>query len=150
MKLSFDKWVSSFTAMSANGSIKASTFNSPALDRFTIDATSQCPSYSDPHEEVLASLNKLVVYGGLVASRESAEYLTSRMDPGLEVNGTTMGYLTGVESVYHTDFRFFVAAIVVELICVALVAPTYWNWWKLERAMSFSPLEIAKVSPYWC
>lgn len=58
---------------------------------------------------------------------------------------TTMGRLTGTESVYHTDYRFFAAAIIVELVCVALVAPTYWNWWKLGRAVSFSPLEIAKV-----
>lgn len=69
-------------------------------------------------------------------------------------------------------FRFFVAAAVVELLCIALVAPTYWGWWRIGRPVrtlhvtgltygscvivafanllslgqvSFSPLEIAKV-----
>ena len=108
-----------------------------------LDAT--CPSFRDPHDDMVAELNTLMVRAGLEASKQDPAYLKSRLDQGVEFQTTTTGYLTGTESVYHTDFAFFAAAMVVELVCVALVAPTYWNWWKLGRSVSFSPLEIAKV-----
>lgn len=47
------------------------------------------------------------------------------------------------------SFRYIAAAI-VELVCILLVLPTYWGWWKLGRPVSFSPLELAKVCWSMC
>lgn len=71
----------------------------------------------------------------------------------MKVNATTTGYVTGTWSVFHTDYGFFAGAAIVQLICICLVAPTYWNWREIGQIVSFSPLEIAKVrlaSSHFC
>ena len=50
----------------------------------------------------------------------------------------------------HADRCRFLAAALLELICIGLVLPTYVGWWKLGRSVSFSPLEIAKVRVHPC
>lgn len=60
-------------------------------------------------------------------------------------HATTTGEVTGVRSVFRTTYAYFAGAVVLELMCICLIAPTYWGWWKLGRSVSFSPLEIAKV-----
>ena len=67
------------------------------------------------------------------------------MDPGLSTQKTITGLLEGDHGVYHTNFWYFLAAALVEVICIAFVAPTYYGWWELGRPISFSPLELAKV-----
>lgn len=66
-------------------------------------------------------------------------------NPNFPVNTTTTGYNYGTRSVFHTDYAFFAGAIIVQAVCIVLIAPTYWGWWRLGRSVSFSPLEIAKV-----
>lgn len=109
-------------------------------------AISGCTSYQNPQPDVLADLNKMMVYAGLVASREDASYLADRLDPGLHVNTTITGQLIGDHSVFLTQYKYFVAALLVEVICIALIIPTYYGFWMLGRPVSFSPLEMAKVS----
>ena len=89
-----------------------------------------------------------MVWSGVVSASQNASYTTylqSQMDPEANMQTTTTGFLQGEHSVYHTNFHLFVAAALVEIVCLAFIAPTYWGWWKLGRATSFSPLEIAKV-----
>ncbi len=68
------------------------------------------------------------------------------LEPGLTINSTIIGQVQGQRNVFHTDFSYFIGAALLELVCIAFVLPTYWGFWRLGRAVSLSPLEIAKVS----
>ena len=113
---------------------------------FSRNVESECHTFDDPHETVIESINKLMVYIGAAVAKEDQSYLKNHMDSGLSINSTVTGDVVGNHIVYHTDFKYFIAAALVELACILLVAPTYWGWWRLGRPGSFSPLEIAKVS----
>lgn len=108
----------------------------------------KCHSFSDPTADMLAELNMLMVYTGMFAAGESSEFLNATMDPEWsdKTQTTITGQQVGHQAVFHTNFHFLIAAAIVELVCIALVAPTYLRWWKVGRHASFSPLEIAKVS----
>lgn len=47
-----------------------------------------------------------------------------QMDPDTPAQTTVEGYPFGKEDVFRTHYGFFVAAAVVELVCILLVAPT--------------------------
>lgn len=95
-----------------------------------------CPSYRDPHRDVVSSLNMLMVYLGAFATT-SGFVVRSGLDPGSYHKRTVIdGYPEGLQSVFHTDYWFFFAATLIEVVCVALVAPTYWGWWKIGRPVS--------------
>lgn len=114
---------------------------------------SMCPSYVDPREEVLESLNTMMfVAGAVTASPGSSSDLKVEeqtvdpplMDPGLPMHYTVTGTVLGDHPVYSTDLRFFAAAALVELVCIAAIMPTFWGWWRIGRPVSFSPLEVAR------
>ena len=109
----------------------------------------RCPSFSNPHGEVLKNMNMLMVQAGAIMASQDSSVVAdfeSRTDPGTPpFRRTITGYRTGAHDVYHTNYMYFLGAALVEAFCVAFVAPLYWGWWKLGRHMSFSPLEIAKV-----
>lgn len=98
---------------------------------YRINVDAMCPSYLDPYEDVITALNKMMVYVGAFAAQEDASYLETHMDPGWPVNTTTIGTVTGYHNVFESDFRFFIAAALVEIACILLVAPTYWGVSKL-------------------
>ena len=85
-----------------------------------------CPSFDDPLEDMLASFNKLTVYTGMLAARNDQSYFKATMDPewANSVNRTITGLQVGNENVFKTNFSYFLAAALVEIVCVALVAPT--------------------------
>lgn len=115
-----------------------------------------CKSFKDPQPIVLSELNRLAFYSGAImpqlingaTTSDPDGYFRSHLDAGLEVNSTIIGQLQGTETVFKTELIWFLAAAVVEGICIALILPTYYGWWQLGRAVSFSPLEIAKVSMF--
>ena len=86
--------------------------------------TTACPSFRDPSDSIMRSFNKLMVRMGAYAATLPLSQIRDKMDPGLVVNSTVTGYLAGTQNVFHTDYRFFIGAAVVELICIALVVPT--------------------------
>ena len=149
------KWDSTITFAHQPGDrsqIAAVLTDSPATTAFqrpNDDKLGLCQSFSDPHDEVLKDMNELMVRAGaILASQDSsmiADY-ESRTDPGTpSFRRTITGYRTGDHDLYHTNYMYYLGAALVEVLCVAVVAPLYWGWWKLGRHMSFSPLEIAKV-----
>ena len=111
-----------------------------------------CPSTLDPWEDAMKSLNSLMFYGGVAAVRQDWAHWGKNvtwkphMDPGLEFHTPVTGYIKGTQSIYHTNLSWFLAAAIVEGVCIALILPTYMGWWRLGRAVSMSPLETAKVS----
>ena len=88
--------------------------------------------------------------GALAASQNSTTRakLQTQMDPWIENPfGTTVtGQVIGDHTVYVTDYTYFGGAVLVELICILVILPIYWGYWTLGRRISFSPLELAKVS----
>lgn len=94
---------------------------------------SSCAITSDPHNLVIGSINKLMLYTGAFAAQEDHDYLASHLDPGLSSHDNITGHVLGSHDVYCTDYWFFLAAALVELFCIMLVAPTYWGWWNLPR-----------------
>lgn len=116
---------------------------------------SYCWNFTNPRDDIMRNLNELMFLTGWYAPRifvpewsnlpsDFAE-LQDKMDPGLPINVTIKGEKVGEENHFHVDFAWFFGAVAVELICISLVLPTYWGWWRLGRPVSFSPLEIAKA-----
>ena len=127
----------------------------PHMSQYTIGAITEkfrlyddqkCSSFIDAKDYALRQLNSIMFEAGVVAAQtENASYIQSLMDPGLQVNSVVTGYVEGEHNVFHTDLHWFLAAALVEGICIALILPTYWGWWLLGRPVSFSPLEVAKA-----
>jgi hypothetical protein len=47
--------------------------------------------------------------------------------------------------VYKSDFKYMGLALMVTILGVACVLPTFRGWWNLGRNVSMNPLEIAKA-----
>ena len=77
---------------------------------------------------------------------QDAKWVGWQLDPEMKVNSTALARIVGHHNVYHTNLKWFGAAAAVEVLCIALVLPTFVGWWRLGRPVSFSPIEIAKVS----
>ena len=125
------------------------------------------PAFSDPRDNVMASLNELMFHmsntrqisstlidadsyfflgtGVYTAQHYNESYLESRIDDGLKVSYKAMATPLSPVDVFHSDFAYFAGAAVVEGIYILAVLFTFYGWWNLGRHMSFSPLEIAKV-----
>jgi hypothetical protein len=103
-------------------------------------------SYTNPYKYLLSVINVTGFCAGLFYEYENSTCNDSEyLDPGLNTKQTVQGYLTGTWNVSQTNFYWFYAAAGLEILCIAFVLPTYWGWWKLGRAVSFSPLEVAKA-----
>ena len=81
---------------------------------------------------------------GAFAAKEPSSVETL-IDPGLPLNTTTIGVYHETHNIFHSNLWWWFAAAMVELLCIAVVLPTYVGWWKIGRPVTFSPLEIAKV-----
>jgi hypothetical protein len=49
------------------------------------------------------------------------------------------------ETVYAVRFGWLAGGFALITIACLAILPTYWGWWRLGRAVSLSPLEIAKA-----
>ena len=133
-------WESYIAFYTEAGTIQTVELKDDVADRYTVNTTGECWSYSDPYEDIMADLNKIMVYMGVQAARENASYLEMHMDPGWPIHTTTVGTMVGDHNVFKSEFRYFIAAALVELACILLVAPTYWGvrmpiWKRLTRTM---------------
>ena len=113
------------------------------------DRSDECAAFIDPRDDVVEDLNRLVFYAGYITGARvggplKSEFV-SQLDPGLEIDPIVTGHTYGHRNLYQTNLRWFGAAAGVEILCIALVLPTFIGWWRLGRRVSFSPLEIAKV-----
>lgn len=94
---------------------------------------------------MLRNLNELMFRTGIAASSLSSSALESSLDPDQVTNATVLGHNYGQQSVFTTNFYYYLGAALLESLCIFLILPTYWGYWRLGRSVSFSPLEIAKV-----
>ena len=85
----------------------------------------KCMSFRDPQADVIASYNKLMILGGMFAAKGVANPDLQSLDAGMQVNYTATGHPQDTRSVYHTNYWYFLGAALIEVICIALVAPTF-------------------------
>lgn len=87
--------------------------------------TGACNSFTDPHRDVFNSLNQLVFrIGAFAAVQKSSSYLESHMDPSVTYSTVVDAEIEGIHNIYRSNFYWFAAAAVVELVAIAVVIPT--------------------------
>ena len=65
------------------------------------------------------------VYTGAFATRyRTIPESPKDKDADLAVHTLVTGYPSGQTDVFHTEYSFFAAAAIVELVCILLIAPT--------------------------
>ena len=102
-------------------------------------------AWGDVRSATMAAMNELMFRIGVyVGQNYNYASLKDLLDPGVETNYTVIGRASS--EVFHTDFVYYIVAAALELSTITLVASTFWGYWRLGRHVSFSPLEIAKVS----
>ncbi|CAK4034145.1 Hypothetical predicted protein [Lecanosticta acicola] len=124
------------------------TFQAKLMDNaFRFYAGDDCaPSWNNPMSDITATLNDVMFRTAVHAASELPEAeLLDLIDPGLEVDQEVQGLRVDAQPIFKTRWPFFWAAASVQLVCVLLVLVTYWDYWKLGRSVSLSPLEIAKA-----
>lgn len=62
----------------------------------------------------------------MFAAHGPKSHVESKMEPkwAETIQTTTIGQQVGEESVFQTNFWFFFAAALVEVVCIILIAPT--------------------------
>jgi hypothetical protein len=106
------------------------------------------PGFSDPRPEVMRALNELVFRTGVyTALNYDDDFFAKYLDDGLQVHYNITGQTRSSVNVFHSDFHYFAVAAAVQLFTLLVILGTFWDWWRLGRNTSFSPLEVAKVSP---
>lgn len=142
------------TIFSSNGSVQASSLGATVALQYIVrnetageDSLKTCESFRDPQPDVIASLNTAMIYFGAFTAKSSRDDLRQRLDSGLldNVNTTVTGQVVGEHNVFYSNYWWFFAATIVEVVCILTLVPTYWGWWRLGRGFSFSPLEIAQA-----
>jgi hypothetical protein len=104
-------------------------------------------AWKDPRPAAMAGMNELTFRTGLfTANTYNDTYLRTLLDPGLTTHHNTTGSNETPCTVFQFNPAFFAAAAALQLLTIALVASTFFGFWRLGRDVSFSPLEIAKVS----
>jgi hypothetical protein len=94
-------------------------------------------SFSDPTNYIINNMRDIAFRIALQAAKDDAT----------ASNATQTVNYTGkrARTVYATDFRFVAAATALNILTIIAISMTYWGWWALGRAVSLSPLEIAKA-----
>ena len=96
-------------------------------------------TYTDPVDEITAGLSDILLRTAMSAAKFQDER-----------HGFTTLYqqtLTAQETrdviIFVTDYIFLALAAAVTLLEMVLVAAPFWGWWRLNRAVSLSPVETA-------
>lgn len=135
----------------SNTSLELDAVNPNGLTPFTMLAlnyTSEPHStcnvnFRDPTQDVLSRVNELFFRAGIMAA--SLPTTPSLIDHGLKVNQTFTASRTRTLNVFQSDFRWFGGAVAVQLLMILAILPLLWGWWKLDRNVSMSPLETARL-----
>ncbi|KAJ4019407.1 hypothetical protein NW766_003126 [Fusarium irregulare] len=91
-------------------------------------------TWSNPMDDVIELTRNL----GFRASLQYAKFNTTDKQKVTYDSGTTT-------LVYVTDYEKMWIAVLVSLIGIFSVLPTFWGWWELGRDVSLNPLEIANA-----
>lgn len=97
--------------------------------------------FKDPTSQILAKYNELMFRGAILASAQKGA--SQRIDQGLSVNQELSAIETAREPIFHVDLRWFAGAAIFELVTVLLVLIQFYGWWKFQKSISLSPLDLA-------
>lgn len=104
------------------------------------------PVWQDPVPEVLTVLNRLMFSTSVQVVKDlDQDELRSKIDDGWEISYDVEGLRIDAQPIFRTRWIFFWGATLIQVLCVGLVGVTYWDYWKLGRTVSLSPLEIGKA-----
>ncbi|KAI9729176.1 MAG: hypothetical protein M1834_007083 [Cirrosporium novae-zelandiae] len=94
-------------------------------------------TWRDPMDDMVNAMRQIAFRTAL---RAAADNLTLENSTQVtEYQGNEM--FTG----YSSDYTYIALAVIVTLLGVIAIMPTYWGWWELGRETSMSPVEIAKA-----
>lgn len=86
------------------------------------------PAFSDPREQILASLNEIMFRTGVyVAQNYDEMWLKDRMDDGLESHYNVTGTPLTPVNFFEADLTYFFAAAVVEVLTVVAILYTFYG-----------------------
>lgn len=92
-----------------------------------------CDMYwTDPTPDIIAGIRELGFRTAIAATNSTTEQ-------------TVLATEIANVQVYVSHYRYLAGALVVMLLGIVLVFPTFLGWWQLGRKMSLSPIEIAKA-----
>lgn len=94
-------------------------------------------SFHDPMQSMVKTMQEIAFRTSVRAGKDLAN--TTDTKQKVQYNGSA------TRSVYITDFRYMIAAVVLSIASVVAVGLTFYGWWELGRTVSLSPLEIAKA-----
>lgn len=117
---SFERFDSVTTYYKKDGQYIGASIGAGLSDSFQLSGDAKCPGYRDPRPDYMASMNKLMVYTGMLAAQGVGEPNLTSLD-GYNIHNTVVGHNTGSHNVFHTNYRFFLGAALVEAICICLV-----------------------------
>ncbi|KAK3632742.1 hypothetical protein LTR56_016212 [Elasticomyces elasticus] len=98
-------------------------------------------AFFDPTEDIINNFDDIMFRAAV--STADWPNITRLIDPGLSVNQTSSLNQTLTRNVFRSDFRWYAAASVLELIVILFVLPLFWGYWTLDRHLDLSPFSTA-------
>jgi hypothetical protein len=102
-------------------------------------------TWKDPRTAVMAGLNELMFRIGVHAA-QNHDHASLLLDPGVQINYTSTGFEQDQQVVFKSDFTFYYPAAALQIVTIVVTALTFWKYWNIDRPVSFSPLEMTKVT----
>ena len=110
------------------------------------DGTAPGPLFADPKDYIIGWLNQLMFRAGVWAAQTySDDDLNGLMDDGLSSHSTVTGTRMDAQSVYRSNYWYFGGVAALEILTVLVVLALFRGSWCMERGVSMSPLEIARL-----
>ncbi|KAI9815288.1 MAG: hypothetical protein M1827_002768 [Pycnora praestabilis] len=90
-------------------------------------------AFRDPTSDLLAIMNEIFFRTAISIANSSGTVQ--------EVVATR----TSAETVFKSHYRYLVVAVAISLVCVLVVAPTFWGWWELDWDVALDPITTANA-----
>ncbi|KAI5810907.1 hypothetical protein DFH27DRAFT_530195 [Peziza echinospora] len=94
-------------------------------------------TWEDPTAEILEFIDRLM----FVTAVHATLYKHADELPEATVLASVVEY----GPVYNIEWKFVIAGLIIPLIAILFVLPTYFGYWKLERKYTGSPMEVAEA-----
>lgn len=123
-------WILNLKGASANRYFQ----RTPGSNYFNVDSNM---TWRNPMEDMINSMREIAFRTALQIAADNSSFVGARQTVPFQEELP--------KTIYITNFDFLIAAVVVSLVGVISVIPTYWKFWELGRPMTLSPVEIAKA-----
>ena len=120
----------------------------PDLEGFFESNDNCLPVLKDPFPDIQVGLNEIMFRAGIWAAanyNNNRTALAPLLDAGIETYYNTTGTRIDAQNVFISVYWYFLGAALINLVTIMVIVCTFYGWWRLGRAVSLSPLEIAKV-----